>query len=385
MSVTLHKSDFEPDQWQAALSGTPGFVRNRLKQERLDSAIAAIWGKSLRNGRAVASPHQATTIQMHCTIEKSQVPAVLRISGFSHLYFTPKLPNGQLCPTYQLIWVGNDMVRAIAQSAQVTGCLGLVKGKNGSLALRFEKSAYAAAWKTLNPGVDQPQSTETHKMFKLQGLPFGCSSAMLQEWTKTSGWSCIPFRALGPQSWLVKATQPPAATDIMLFNGNPLLVTPLEPKTTPVRQVVLGPKSKQLPVPPGTDPLQQHDPWKRYPMPAPIAPMPRQQDGPTEAKFKAQDEVIAKLQSDISQVAATQQKHAAQVEQRFQEAEQREKIQAAQMQQSLTQMQEGWDQSLQKAMQHHSKSMDQQFRELKALFVQSKRKNPEEEDADMRS
>ena len=381
MSVTLHMEDFDDDRWQQAVTGTAGFIRASLKEEKLDTALAALWGRSLRNGRAAASPHQATSIQMHCTIEKSQVSALLKISGFCKLFFTPKLPTGQLSQAYQLIWVGSDMVRAVAQSAQVAGCLGLVKGKNGSFALRFEKSAYGAAWKTLNPGIDQPQSTDTHKMYKIQGLPFGCSATMIQEWAKVSGWPCLPFRALGPQSWLVKAVAPPTSCDIMLFNGNPLLITPIQPRTAPARQVLLGPKSKQVVVPPGTDPLQTFDPWKKTSIPAPST-APRQIDGPTEAKFKAQDDVIAKLQADLTQVSAKQEQFATHVETRFQAAEEREKQHAAQMQQSFAKMQESWDRSLQQTMQHHAKSMDQQFRDLKALFATSKRKNPADDEDD---
>ena len=384
MSVTLHKEDFDDDRWHQAVSGTAGFIRACLKEEKLDTALAAIWGRSLRNGRAAASPHQATSIQMHCTIEKSQVNALLKISGFCKLFFTPKLPNGQLSQAYQLIWVGSDMVRAVAQSAQVVGCLGLVKGKNGSYALRFEKAAYGAVWKTLNPGVDQPQSTDTHKMYQIQGLPFGCSATMIQEWAKVSGWPCLPFRAIGPQSWLVKAIAPPVSSDIMLFNGNPLLITPIQSKAAPTRQVLLGPKSKQVIVPPGTDPLQTFDPWKKNPASAvPIAPRPM--DGPIEAKFKAQDDVIAKLQADLTQISAKQDQFADKVESRFVAAEDREKQHSAQMQQAFTKMQETWDKSLHQAMQHHAKSMDQQFRDLKALFSTSKRKNPAEEDDNMDS
>ena len=385
VAITLHKTDFEASQWQDALHSTPAFIKRILRQDQLDNSLIAIWGRSLRAGRAPASPLQATTIQMHCTIEQDKLKQVLKASGFNSLFCTPKQENGRLSVDFRLIWIGSDMVAAVAKSAQVTGCLGLVKGRNGALALRFDKQSYEAAWKQLCPGQTLPLTNDQDKTYKIQGLPFGCTDQTLSQWANSVGWDLKPHKALGPTAWLVKATTRPSEDEILMFNNQPLLVTYLAPKVNANQQVLLGPKSKQAAQ---QDPLTNADPWGGWkPTSAPVQPPPQAQprviSGPMEAKFQAHDEQIAKLQADVSKLAANQESHTQQVTAQFQEAAAREQQAAISMQQSLNQLQTNWDATFKKTMDHHSRSMDQQFRELKSLFSKNKRKPDTPEDEDM--
>ena len=388
MSVTLYKSDWPTEQWQDAIYATSSFIRKVLRPEGLDTAISALWGRSLRDGRAPASPQQATSLQMHCTVEQNKIQDLLKISGFNKLFMVPKQTDGTLHPEFRLIWIGKDLTKAIAMSAQVSTCMGLVKGRGDALGLRFAKSAFDAAWKTFYPGQDPPESTAEDSTYRIQGLPFGCSHQMLVDWGKTLGWPCKPYKAIGPQTWLVKAITGPKADEILMFNTSPVLVTKLEVRQNAnPKQVMLGPRSSKSSPSAGVDPWLQagQDPWASYPkQSAPVAAEPaRQVAGPVEARFQAQAQEITQLRDDLTKLSKTQEQHASEVAKQFQAAEERDRQTAQNVQTSLTKMQQSWDKSLHTAMTHHTKAMDTQFQELKALFMQSKRKTREDGDDSM--
>ena len=328
VAIALCKTDFSEPDWHEALQATQNFIRKILRQDQLDQFMPAIWGRSLRSGRSPASPHQATSIQVHCTFEKDKLNQILKASGFNSLYCAPKQENGNLSADFRLIWIGNDMVAAVAKSAQVAGCLGLVKGRNGALALLFDKQSYKQAWKVLCPDQALPQSSDQDKTFKLQGLPFGCTDQMLRQWSQHVGWTCQPHKALGPTTWLVRASEKPKDNEILMFNNQPILLTYLAPKSNANTQVLLGPKSKTTPM---QDPLTHADPWQgwqptsRAPRPSVTpAPAPPAISGPIEAKFQTHDDQIAKLQADMSRLSTVQATHAQHVEDQFKEAAARE-------------------------------------------------------------
>ena len=260
IAVTLYKQDFSEAQWQDALQSTPSFIRKLLQVDQLHTAISAIWGRSLRAGRTPASPIQATTIQMHCTVEKTHLKALLRTSGFNSLFCTPKDQSGKLATEFQVIWMGSDHVKVTAASAKVAGCLGLVRGRNNALGLRFDQATYTEAWKQLCPDTEMPVRSDTDQNYKIQGLPFGCSQKMLTEWGQQQAWPCKPTRALGPQAWIVRCDSAPKPDHIYMFNGNPVLITHLMPKENDSRQVLLGPRSKTGTQDPWTKKVKTHGP-----------------------------------------------------------------------------------------------------------------------------
>ena len=387
VAITLHKSDWSQEEWQKALYQTSNFIKEILRNDRLDQHVHAMWGRSLRHGKTPSNPAQAQTVQMHCTIDHAHLSIVLKHSGFNYLFMTPKDSGGRIDPEFRVIWTDADMVKVIALSTQTAQCLGAIRGKNGALGLRFPKAAYEKAWEVICPGKPVPSATEG-EIWKLQGLPFGCTQQMVEAWCEAQQWDCRPFRSLGPQTWLLKTTQEPPK-GLLMFNSSPVLLTYVPPKqNTSTANLLLGPRSKPM-----GHGMAAHDPWttgadpwagSKWAKPQAAMP-PRSLEGPAEARFKQQDEQIEKMKADIEQLSAKQDKHAHEVANHFQQVEAREKSLAANMQDSLQKMQQGWNQTLSSTMQQHSKTMDQQFQELKTLFLaSSKRKSPEEGDQDMR-
>ena len=382
LAVTMYKEDFDAQTWKDAVQNPAAMIRRILRDDQLDTSITAIWGRSLRQGRSPASPIQATSVQVHCTADKAKTAQLLKQSGFNKLFLTPKQASGKIGEDYLVIWIGNDSVKATSASAQVTACMGLIRGRNGALGLRFERSAYQDAWQTLCPGMDMPKHSPADQLYKIQNLPFGCSHKMIADWSQKVGWNNTPHKALGPTAWLVRSNSQPADT-IHLFNGNPVLITKIEQKAVDRTQVLVGPRSKA----PATDPLMAHDPWnhgqpQRAHGPA-TPPATRALDGPMESKFKAHDDQIARIQTELAALTKAQEQQSQKVEERFQAAELREQQNAQHVRDTLRKMQQANDKSLQQTMANHTKAMDQQFSELRKLFLQTKRKSPMEEDDDM--
>eukprot|EP00435_Cladocopium_sp_Y103_P060431 s351_g22.t1 len=204
-AITLFQSDWPPHKWQEATTSTSNFIRQILAIDSLDASVQALWGRSFRNGKASASPQQATSVQMHGTVDQKSVPKMLQRSGFNGLFLTPKNPNGQVLTDYRVLWLKADLPKALAFSTQTNNCLGLIRGKNDALGLRYHHKDFDAAWTHINPSIPIPENLEGNLTFKLEGLPFGTSMHMLTEWAKSQSWPCKPFRAIGPTSWVVKA------------------------------------------------------------------------------------------------------------------------------------------------------------------------------------
>ena len=391
-AITLYKDTWKEHQWQDIISGTMGFIRRILQADALDTSIHAIWGRSLRQGKAAASPAQATSIQVHTTIEHSAAPKMMQKSGFNGLFVTPKLPSGRVATDFRVIWTKTDMAKSLGYSTQTANCQGLVRGRNGALGLRFHSKDFDAAWALLYPNVDPPADFSGNMTYKLEGLPFGTSQQAIMQWAKSQKWECKPFRAIGPTSWVVKAAKPPP-DGLLMYNSSPLLVRFLEPRSAPSNKILTGPRTRVDPSETAhQDPWQQGiDPWTFWKPTSSnttsnAVPMPaaRTTGGPIDARFAAQEATIATLRDDLNKLAAKHDEHSQAVKQQFIIAEQREQAEFQQIKVAMQTMQKEMDSSLAQTMQQHSKAMDSQFRELKSLFQQAgKRSKPDDEDENM--
>ena len=62
VSLTLWKQDWDEAAWKLAVQNPFRFIRNLPGAQE---AIASLWGKSFRKGRAVTTPHDANSVQLH--------------------------------------------------------------------------------------------------------------------------------------------------------------------------------------------------------------------------------------------------------------------------------------------------------------------------------
>ena len=374
VAITLFKQDWNSDDWNDVVHSTIPFIRNQLQQYGLELPLA-IWGKSMRNGKASASPLQATSLQVHATFTSSKIDKILQRSGFNKIFLTPKQPDGRLCSTFKIIWIEGDICKVSALSAQCTACLGMIRGKT-SLGLRFKDADFASAWSVLNPNMPLPAKTSGDQVYKIEGLPFGCTGDMIQTWAKAIKWDCMPFRAMGPQSWLVKTDDPPP-DGVPMFNTHPVLIRHLPPRQTQQPPLLLGPRPKASDKPENNQNLAV-DPWASWKgprlTPSAAAAPSRSIDGPVEAKFKAQAEQISMLQNDLKKISASHDKQCQHVEKKFQQIEAQQNQHMEQVKQCFDDLTTRFEDSIAMSLRHSTKAMEDRFGELKALFQNSNKR-----------
>jgi len=383
VAVTMYREDWQEDDWRSITTNPVTFVRKQLESEGLSMGIQAVWGKSLRHNRSPATPIQAMTVQVHMTVEDAMMERLLIRSGFNRLFLTPKTQVGRLNPAYKVIWIPGDVPKITSLSTKCQACVGLVRGRQGKgYGLRFHQDKYDAAWAVLMPGVTPPQNTPGDKVYKLQNLPFGCTKLMLQNWVETMKWDACPIRALGPQTWLVRA-EADIPEGISMFNSNPILARLLPPRDQQgPEKILLGPRPKPQATAhadPGHLELGQ-DPWANYGPHKGVSKttssaMPPQQ-GPTEKRFLEQDAKIATMQASIDQLTQAQAVHTKHVESQLKQAAQREQDNLCKMDKALKHIEHTVDTALTKSMHHYQATMDEKFQELKHLFMNNKRSAP---------
>eukprot|EP00438_Fugacium_kawagutii_P027838 Skav201811 [mRNA] locus=scaffold1071:224590:229173:- [translate_table: standard] len=387
ISLTLHKEDWSEFEWNKALEQTNSFIRERLAQDDLDGQLQALWGKSLRCKGAPCSPLQATTIQMHGTIEASKLPLLLKCSGFNRLFVVPKSPEGRIANNYRIVWLQGDLTHATCVSAQLPDCLGLVRGKSDTnFGLRFGLDRFPAAWKHINPNVPVPAMSTGAQIYKVEGLPFGCTKESLAQWLQHMTWDANPMRALGPNTWLLKADDSPPQ-GIHMYNGSPVLIRLLPPRTVPHEKILLGRPSK----PQEKDPwVAGADPWQGFrgitqPPPAPVNAASRQPPGPIEARFQAQDATIRSIQTELAALTQASEQRTNEIQQKLAQVDQTQQIQQRDFQQALHQVRSDLDTTLTTNLKQHSSNMDNKFDELKQLVLaMNKRGKPaKQEDEDV--
>ena len=149
-----------------------------------------------------------------------------------------------------------------------------------------------------------------------------------------------------------------------MFNCSPILLRHLPAKLAAAAPVMVGPRAKSSNQPVPLPPLQG-DPWAGKTLPP-----SRHVEGPVETRLSQQDDKIAKLQSSLEKVVASQQSMEQETNKRFEEQAEREKSNMQQVATAMTSLQKEIDQSLQKVAQQNAQVMDSRLSELKQLLLQ---------------
>ena len=389
MAITFHKTDWQMDEWQKILHETPKFLKTQLQVDQLEGSVQSSWGRSYRVNQTPASPVQAQTVQIHAMIVADKIDEVLKKSGFNRMYFTPKVPSGKLSDEYKVLWSSGDKTALEVLSAKVPNCYGLVRSRT-NLGLRVRTADFDAAWAIVNPNTPVPTRDEGDLLYKVAGLPFGCSLAMMEAWLTNVGWKAKPVKAIGAQAWLVRACDRPPAGHL-LFNSSPVLLTFLPPKPEVSRPILAGPAPRpkvQGGRNPGATPeWPQGDPWQNWQgstgSASVSAPVARQTDGPTSVRLQAQDAKIEALQLQMSKMSDHQKAMDSGLTQRMTAMEKQTADHQVFVEKSLQSLRGDMDQALQQSLTKTAQLMDSKFEDLKSLFAGRANKRSPDDDAPM--
>ena len=396
MAITLWKEDWG-SEWTQIVTNPVAFVKSIGGNEE---HIQSVWGRSFRNGKITTTPHDATSLQLHCMIKESSVGEFLGSSGFNGLWIIPKTEEGRPSSQYRLLWLPDTMDKKEAHvlAAKLQGTMGLVKGKN-RLALRILPTHFDEAWKLLHPHEAIPEAITTTKVFKVESLPFGTTMAMLKEWAEHQPWRIRPFRAVGPRAWVVGAADSPPGQQLF-FNSMPVLIRELPPRfAAPSNPIVAGPRpsfvnksrspnmnSNETQLANG---LGGSDPWASWTGPKPgvavaSAPVARVTTGPIDNKFSKQEERMNQLESELKKIQEDQKRQAGHIKDIEKQAVIRDKENQKQLDLKLGHMKSDFEKTFTAALSCQSQQFDSSLKEIKQLLqISHKRKGPEDEDADM--
>ncbi len=413
MAITFWKADFDEAMWTRLTTSPVKTTKDLLTLEGFQGMMGKPWARTFQDKGVTVTASMATSIQFHCEITKeARFTAMLRRSGFNRIFMTPKDETGKASPQWRVIWLDGTTLQIEAKTTNISGVAGLVQGKK-SRGIRIETSNFAAAWEKLRPGQDAPDTRTMKYQFRLQPIPMGIDSSILQSWGEAIGWTIKPVKPVGAKMWIVGSDQVPP--NILLFNGRPLLATQMyQSGYQSNAAIVAGPRQNGKPKyhskpeervadPTKVNIFRRGDPFQddwapQAPHRPPIASKDsnavlsnesRVPTGPVATLVAQQENRLHAVETALSKMQEQQQQHTTQVDTRFRSLDENFQQHVAQTQQAFEHVnreQKELHTSIQTALQRQDERMAKQFDDLKAIFLSArgtKRSEPAEEEDEL--
>ena len=388
VSITAWRTEFADEQWQELLRKPIQAFQNAFADSTATAPLITTWGISFRTQGKVVDKQHAESIQLHATVEVGRIADALRRSGFNGFYIIPKNSEGQPDPEWKIIWLDGQHKQpeahadAIRMMSKVAQPFGLVRNKT-SYGIRVRKAHYEEAWQILKPSVPLPTSIADKDIYKVSPLPYGCSPISLTQWLQHIDWDAKPVRPVGPQSWLIAASNPPPL-QFHTFNGQPTLIRQLPPRgNKPQPVVVAGARLDSRPVNQSSSQQLTGDPWANAwanykPTTSSVnngtsAPKtPEIGIGSVQQHLQSQDDKIQKMADDIADLQKSQQTSKVEVDGKLNQLA--EGIEHAQQnfQTQMQQLKGDLESSFAQALATQNQSINTGFQDLKKMFQEQR-------------
>ena len=395
-SFSMYRDDLADGQdWQTIAKQPVREAQQAFTAPGQDRTLVHPWGRSFRADGKASLPQASDSIQFHAKVPDAQLPAVLRKSGFNHVYVLPKSwEDSRPLPEWAIVWLPGGRSEAERLALLVPHQHGLVRGRN-RYGLRVPAAEFSATFKQLRPADAVPENIQVRLLFKVGPLPAKASQEELAQWAGKLGWKVKVLKMLGPAHWLVgSASSPP--TTLPTFNDCPVLIAAV-PSRAAAKPVVQAGRLPDLPASaPATssqtfagDASHPTDPWGAYLQQQGRAIRPPQQPtslkaNPGEVQLQAQvsgqDKRIAALELGMARLQSaveTESKHRAHDQQQHQEDMTAVRGELQQLGASLSAQFQHSLESLQAAQRQQESQMQTGLNELKQLILaQSENKRP---------
>ena len=388
VSLTVFRDECQNDLWPMIVKNPVKTVIGILESDGPKSfACSAPWGRSWRNGSQPCDPHDASSLQFHIRVKETALQQLLKISGRSSIYITPKDDQVGLLKGWAVVWMRQPKAElhiALAKLEEEHG--GIVRTSKG-LGIRVKQSTFQKAFTILRPGDRVPMVLEAKKLFRLQPVPVGASNEDIEQITSKHGWKTRALKSLGPHAWMV-ATEDDPPSQWLPVNDMVILVKPIEAsKQISPPTIVAGrtrPENIMKKENDGVDPWtnKQHDPWANYQasgVSQSISSMPKtpsvaaSSDNPTVTKkLQDQEAKLKSLEQQVGKLAAMQQKSSENQEIFQKDTEARFTSIRDDLCDQMSKVSTSFQSSLNLALQKHDIQISNQFQELKDLFMSSK-------------
>eukprot|EP00435_Cladocopium_sp_Y103_P010479 s2347_g2.t1 len=270
VSFTVCRDELPPEKWE-------DFVRSPVKAT-LDLCcpelvlLAPPWGRIFQREKVKVPSDDATSLQFHARISKSDLTKVLQTSGSKAVYTAAKREDRQISDDFQVVWMPHlSLVDLQVTSSAYPKHQGIVRSmKSGpnkvSRGLRFKREDFREAFAELRPNDDVPSDIPTTFMFKISPVPLGAKHENVQTWFDGLSWKAKPLRLLASTVWLC-ASATMYESQFEMWDDQPILVRWMQAKPKKNQVVVAGNAKKITPPKPQSglpESAKFDDPWAYY-------------------------------------------------------------------------------------------------------------------------
>eukprot|EP00438_Fugacium_kawagutii_P020219 Skav215391 [mRNA] locus=scaffold3390:58530:63276:- [translate_table: standard] len=300
--------------------GLVRFAFEQMFEPEGKKSVLQVWGRSYRNDRGRTEADAATSAQFHFRIPKDDAEQLLRTSGKSVVFLTPKAENHLSHPEWGLIWFREFREAEIA-AAKATQHSGFARSKN-RYALRVPIRLLDQIAKEVKASQETSAIQVLH-LYKVHPIPHDIRPDLVVQWAAGFDWKVKLIKKLGKDAVLLgSSTKVPYAH--LSMNGQPVLkkeVSAQKAKHVPT-PLLAGPRPAPVKrnMDPSIDTLQESDPWGGYRRTDSVdgdaqsstwssAPSgsTRSVDAPTAAKFQAIEQRLAAFEANIESLHKTSQ------------------------------------------------------------------------------
>jgi len=409
VSFTAMKDEILPEIWDALIQSPVKNMLRLLGDDVTDVAfVSPPWGRSFQKQNKKVTPAQASTVQFHCRVQKSDLRGILRASGTGGIYTCPKTEDKQVSPDYMIVWTKSGTVDLAVSLSQCDNHFGLVrsfKGDTIAKGIRFTRHDFPAAFAKLRPNDDMPNIVSHNHFFRVEPTPVGTTMDQVQAWINTHGWRAKPVRSVNATTWLCVAEK--VFDDVFpQWNNQPVLVKWIQQRRESKPVILAGNVQKVLQVttkePPSQSMTEAHfpvqDPWGAWiknhgssglsqpnpgqnhvNVPAATVSQTRKIEAPIEDRFQSQDEQmqlirevmereIQSLKDNMQNLEKTVEDQKEIIDMNMEAAASEIRALKTDTSQQFLNMADVFKESLASAIHMHDAAMNAQFSEIKAMI-----------------
>ncbi len=210
-ALTIYQDELEEGCWSRVLEAQVKACFDLLQQAGVTLTLpCAPWGRSWRNAQGKCTPQLANSFQVHIRLPGEKKDSLMKVSGISKVYVTPKSDDHLVDEEFSIIWLDKNLGELKVLAASCHYHFGLVKivksnGKKINRGIRFHKDKFQEMHELLKPGVTVPLQMTCVHFAKLAPTPTGASHDQVQAWLKEICWQAKPVKPLGSSAWMIGA------------------------------------------------------------------------------------------------------------------------------------------------------------------------------------
>ena len=227
VSVTAYQDEIDTPKWESIVRSPVRHIMQALSQEAGDiELLSPPWGRSFQRNGKRCDAEIAASVQIHIRIDRAELRRVLKASGNSGIYCTPKTEDRKIMSDYMIVWLNQSPVDFAVSLSKVDSHCGVIRNSKGDAknkGIRFEKADFLHAFAILRPEEKIPQVVAANHHFKIAPTPLGSTAEQVQTWISTQLWEAKPVRPLSGDCWLCVAEKRFDAV-FAQWNGNPILI-----------------------------------------------------------------------------------------------------------------------------------------------------------------